>query len=440
MGGDNVVNPTTSGIKDDYVLYTRRWLILAVFSLVVVGQNAFWNTFGAIEPFAVEHYNTNKKMINFLGSLGPIVFIPCSFVSVWFVDKFGLRKSVVTMALLCGLGALIRSVYIKNFEYNIIFPIIGQCLNNLSGPFSMILQPKLSGVWFAPKERTVATAIGFQANVIGLSGCYFISMLVTKSSDVPFLLYVYAAYGVVVLLLTIIYFPEKPPTPPSYTSEMAGVAEDVTPFAILKNSWKCVTASWSAAILIFFGSCPGGIYSAWGAMLVEIVTPLGYTETQAEWFGVWAMVAGGIGGVLFGKFHDIYRHYKLWLVILFIADTCVFVWFTLLTSHKIANSYAMAMTANILGGLFMGAPSGILYEGIVELTYPISEQTGANVFSVLFNVWSLFFLVAGDYITPTLINWLMSGSALVTAIMLMTVKERYLRSDVDRKKGYEVIQ
>lgn len=428
--------------NDTYILYTRRWYILAVYSLVVICQNAFWNTYGPIEPFAAPYYHSTKSMINFLSSLGPMIFIPFSFISVWYLDKFGIRKSVLTMAVLCGCGALIRCLYFSSFkQYNIIFPIIGQSLNNAAGPFSMILQPKLSSVWFAPSERTLATSIGFQANVIGLSGCYFLSMLVTKIEDVRYLLYLYAIVGVVALVCALIYFPEKPPTPPSFTGEQSSAVTDHSPKTVIRNSFKSIKASWAAFILIFFGSCPGGIYSAWGAMLIEIIIPLGFNENQGEWFGFWAMIAGGLGGMLFGKLHDLYKHYKILLIVLFAIDLGVFVWFTLMTSHVIKSSYAIVMIANILGGLFMGAPSGILYEGIVELTYPVPEQTGVNVYSVLFNLWSLFFLAAGDYITPTMMNWMMCGSVAVTVVMLLTVKERYLRSEADAKhEGYDIIQ
>jgi len=248
---------------------------------------------------------------------------------------------------------------------------------------------------------------------------------------------------VVAFILVVIYFPDKPPTPPSYTGELSSESPaDNSPLSVLKNSMKALTASLSAFILIVFGSCPGGVYSGWGAMLVEIVTPLGYGGNKAEWLGFWAMIAGGIGGVFFGKLHDLYKHYKILLIVLLIANAGVFIWFTLLTSHVLHGSYGIVLLANVLGGLLMGAPSGIIMEGIVELTYPVPEQTGVNVYAILFNVWSLVFLACGDYITPTMMNWIMCGTILATIIALLPMKEIYNRSaaDVGRSANYMKIQ
>lgn len=425
--------------EQQHVLYTRRWYVLFVFCMVVVCQNAFWNTFGAIEPFAAAHYNTTKSMINFLSSLGPIVFIPTSFVSVWFVDRFGLRKTVLCTAILSSSGGLIRCLYFNNFKYNIIFPIIGQTLNNAAGPITMMLQPKISSVWFGPTERTLSTAISFQSNVVGLAGSYFLSMLVKHVSDVPFVLYIYACGGVCGLVLAIVYFPEKPPTPPSVSGELSGAKKvDNSPLSVFKNSLDCLKTP-AGFVLIVFGACPGGVYSGWMAMVVEIVTPLGYSEDQAEWFGFYAMIAGGVGGILFGKAHDMYKHYKTWLIILIIGNLCVFFWFSLTMAKILPGAYLVAQIGNIIGGFLMGAPSGILYEGIVELTYPIPEQTGVNLYAILFNLWTLVFLAAGDYLTSTIMNWILCGAFLVTLVALLPIKEKYPRSYLD-DKGYMPVQ
>lgn len=418
-------------LRREYVLYTRRWYILLAFCMVVTCQNAFWNTFGALEPYIVTRYDTTESMVNFLSALGPIVFIPTSFISVWFVDRFGLRKTVVSTALLCSSGAIIRCIYLPNFKYNIFFPIVGQCLNNAAGPISMILQPKISSIWFGPSERTFATALSFQSNILGLAGSYLLSMLVTQDSEVPYLLYIYAIAGIATFVLVLVYFPDGPPTPPSLSGEKSAAStHDNHPLTVLKNSAKSLT-SLPAFILIVFGSCPGGVYSAWGAMLVEIVTPLGYTVNQAEWFGFYAMIAGGVGGIAFGKAHDLYKHYKTWLLGLLSVALCVFVWFTLTMADIIPGAFVGSMVANIVGGFLMGAPSGIVYEGIVELTYPIPEQTGVNVYSILFNLWTLIFLACGGSITPTMMNWILCGSVLITLIALLPLKESYPRSDVD---------
>jgi len=264
-------------------------------------------------------------------------------------------------------------------------------------------------------------------------------MVVKQASDVPFVLYIYAAAGIGSLILTLLYFPDRPPTPPSLSGELSSTTVvDNSPFSVFRNSLDCLKTP-AAFILIVFGALPGGVYSGWMAMVVEIVTPLGYTENQAEWFGFYAMIAGGVGGVAFGKAHDIYKHYKNWLLVLLIANLCCFFWFTLTMAHVLPGAYLVAQVGNIIGGFLIGAPSGILYEAIVEITHPIPEQTGVNLYAIVFNLWTLVFLACGDYLTPTIMNWMLCGAILVAFIALLPIKETYPRSYLDNA-GYLPIQ
>ena len=82
----------------------------------------------------------------------------------------------------------------------------------------MIAPPRLSSVWFPPKQRTFATAFANTAQSIGVALAFIIIPYLTRHYDIHTMLYVQAEMGLFVALLATIYFPAHPPTPPSYSA------------------------------------------------------------------------------------------------------------------------------------------------------------------------------------------------------------------------------
>ena len=55
--------------------------------------------------------------------------------------------------------------YVRHIYFRLIH--IGQFLNGLAGPVSMGAPPAISAEWFAPEQRTTATAIASLSNALG---------------------------------------------------------------------------------------------------------------------------------------------------------------------------------------------------------------------------------------------------------------------------------
>jgi FLVCR family MFS transporter 7 len=92
---------------------------------------------------------------------------------------------------------------------------IAQILNAAVGPFVMATPSKISANWFPPKERTTATAIGTLSNYMGSAAGFLIGPYVVSFSNIQTLIVVEAIHGLVILIWTCLYFPDKPPSPPS---------------------------------------------------------------------------------------------------------------------------------------------------------------------------------------------------------------------------------
>ncbi|CDQ69080.1 unnamed protein product [Oncorhynchus mykiss] len=115
----------------------------------------------------------------------------------------------------------------------------GQLLNGLAGPTIMSAGPLLSTTWFAPDQRATATAVASLVSYLG-AACSFIvgPLLVPAPNDTTramvnqadvstdtqmnhirdrIQLVLYAEFGVVAMLFAavLLYFPSRPPIPPS---------------------------------------------------------------------------------------------------------------------------------------------------------------------------------------------------------------------------------
>ena len=92
---------------------------------------------------------------------------------------------------------------------------LGHIMIGIVGPLALITPPRLSSVWFPPKQRTFATAMMVMAQSVGTALAFIVIPYLTQHYDIHTMLYVQAELGLCAALLATIYFPPHPPTPPS---------------------------------------------------------------------------------------------------------------------------------------------------------------------------------------------------------------------------------
>ena len=141
---------------------------------------------------------------------------------MWFLDRFGLRISVLISAWILAIGIGIRCVVPDNSKW--VFLIhIGHSMIGMVGPPLLISPPRLSSVWFPPHHRTWATAVPVIARSVGIALAFITIPYLTRHYDIHTMLYVQAETGFFVAIIASIYFPAKPPTPPSQSADMGRI-------------------------------------------------------------------------------------------------------------------------------------------------------------------------------------------------------------------------
>ena len=144
------------------------------------------------------------------------MFIPTSFLYMWFLDRFGLRVSILSSSWLLAIGMGIRC-FVPSVPGSkwIVLIHLGHIMIGIVGPPIMNTPPRLSSVWFPPKQRTFATAMMVMSQSAGLALGFIIVPYLTRHYDIHTMLYVTAEMALFSALLATIYFPPHPPTPPS---------------------------------------------------------------------------------------------------------------------------------------------------------------------------------------------------------------------------------
>lgn len=280
----------------NYRVYPQRFWVLFVFAFLSFNQYMFWLTFSPIAVSAEQYYQITETTIDLLLNWGPIIFLPTLPLIYFLVHTHhGLKRCVLIFAIVLVIATMIRlipSIIFSPSDANfhriaVPFLHLGQILIAMTGPICMGLVSQLSCLWFAPHERTRATTFVIVGGSLGAAIAFLISPhLVSDPSRVPRLLYFHAGQALLACICTLVYFPAEPPSPPSAAAELllAGQFRTESLSTIVRRSFSELLFCFqdiSCILLISSGALIGGTLVSWSGLFATILTPLGYTESQA---------------------------------------------------------------------------------------------------------------------------------------------------------------
>ncbi|UJR35128.1 hypothetical protein I4U23_027899 [Adineta vaga] len=426
-------------------VYPQRFWILFVFTFLSFNQCMFWLTFSPIASSAKIFFHIDEATIDLLLNWGPIIFLPTLPIIYLILNTHhGLRKCVLIYAIVSLIATIIRvipSVVISSshpsfHDITVPFLHIGQILIAATGPIGMALVSQLSCLWFAPHERTRATTIAILGSSLGGAIAFLISPhLVFESQRVPYLLYLHTGQALLACICTLVYFPGEPPSLPSSAAHLLTANRFQTEplLSTLKRFLSDILhccQDISCVLLILEGVTIGGTLSAWGGLFATILEPLGYSETQAGWFGFGQSVAGILGALITGQLADLPRFQRSFKTLLLIS-LILFEHFFWPNDPPIpSNVFSIGILLS-LNGFFSGAGSPLTYECLAEMMHPLPESLTASIYAQLFNVTSLIFLAIAPnrYILMNLLVLLMM---IIGILMIICVKVTYKRKDEEQ--------
>jgi len=169
--------------ETEYKLYTRRWFVLAGYSLTIFA----WNMSGArqlaVVPSYAKFFNTTNELSSDIGvdaiSITNSVSLLVTYIfGAYAVDRWGL------VMLVLGAGMVCVSNWIWFFAgESLPLVIVSQVLACTLGGCVTSSLMAVSNRWFGAKERSKATAIGSLLAVLGSGGALLISPFFATQAD-----------------------------------------------------------------------------------------------------------------------------------------------------------------------------------------------------------------------------------------------------------------
>lgn len=229
----------------------------------------------------------------------------------------GLRISVLVTSSMLLAGKVIQVIPFGNSTLRTSAIYLGHLVAMLPSFIANGAPPLVSSTWFPPNERTTATAIGALAANFGAALAFFIgpSMIPrafeTSSTSAVNLtdqyihlietrimdyFYVQIGLAAFLFLCVIIYFPSKPPLPPS----IAALTRKTTEIGY-KDGLRALLHNGPYWLLVLVFAASFGIYFGWLSVLDLAVQPFSINEKTSGLLGTGGSLAGIISGIIIAR-------------------------------------------------------------------------------------------------------------------------------------------
>ncbi|KAF0311915.1 Disrupted in renal carcinoma protein 2 [Amphibalanus amphitrite] len=470
--------------------YKRRWYILAVYSALGFMQCAIWNTWGPITEAALVAFpGWGELTISSLTNVALIAFIVFMAPYCWLLDKKGVRPAVVLMAACLAVGTALRCITLQQPFFNI-FAFVASVLTGVAGIMAMAAPPYISAMWFAPHQRTTATGVPNVLNQLGMSGSFLLGPLVVAQpsknpppgppsnttgnvtgvatalaanlagaaeslldesarwigvvssnvtngthptpaelrSDIMDLMYIDAGICLVLFVMTLAYFPSRPPLPPSISASTNTVTfREGLGMAFRHPDLICIVLAYSLS---------QGVMGAWFGILDINVRPLGVTENEASMMGMWAGICCCAFALVVARLTDMFRgHIKATIIGLLVVGLAHWCWLLAIVAGWAPFSNVHLFCAVLVAICCTYAASPLLFEYASEVSYPIPEDVVGATMSFTFNLvgmlYLLFFLNKRLAEQTVWLNYCLVVATAIPIVLMLRTKSVYRRSAVD---------
>uniref|UniRef100_A0A1I7YQD6 MFS domain-containing protein n=1 Tax=Steinernema glaseri TaxID=37863 RepID=A0A1I7YQD6_9BILA len=322
-----------------------------------------------------------------------IVGVATGILGMYVTDTYGIKTSCIVSSACNFLGILIRLASTLPFfaSYSpLLLHYTGQTIAAFAQPFLLCLPPKVAQFWFPESQRTLANAIAFISNPIGVIIGSLTPAVIVHGSNLSQELIVMnsglTALAAAIFLMSLLIRGGRPPTPPSPSTESVLSPPFFEGLCLLfKNRAfyvQMITATSGFAIIF-------SIFLAGDRMFDE----LGYPEVN----GYGMALGSGVGcvGALFGGFFvDRTKKFSEVIKLSYLGTALSVLGITLFFRFQQYSQFNLVLIMLLITLInFFSSPTWpVSLELGVETTFPVAEATSAGV---LVTCGQLFLFVLG---------------------------------------------
>ncbi|NQT25606.1 MFS transporter, partial [candidate division KSB1 bacterium] len=341
--------------QTNFKVYNYRWIVLLVFMFVAAINQLLWITFAPITSSAASHFGVSDLSIGLLSMSFMIVYLFVSFPASWVIDTYGIRVAVGIGAVLTGIFGLMRGLAAADYTLVLISQIgiaIGQ-------PFILNAITKVAARWFPIHERATASGLGSLAIYLGIFTGLALTPYLTLQTSISSMLVI---YGIVSIIATVVFFiavKERPPTPPCPPEQEER--------SLILDGFKQILRQKDFILLMLIFFVGLGVFNGVTTWIENILSPRGFSITQAGIIGGMMIVGGLVGAVVVPMLSDKYRK-RTPFIGLALAGSIIG-----LVGITFAASYGLLLASAFILGLFLLSAGPVGFQYGAEITYPAPE-------------------------------------------------------------------
>jgi len=398
--------------EKSFQVYGYRWVVLGLYMLVTIAIQILWICYAPITGPATAFYGVSTMAVGMLAMSFMFVYLPVSMPASWLIDRWGLRAGVGIGAGLMAVFALLRGIFAADFAW-VVAATIGL---GVAQPFIMNAVTTVASKWFPIEERATAGGLAVIANFLGIAIGQVLSPILFLEYGMASMHLVYAGVAVVSAVLFVVFAKEAPPTPPCLPGqeERALVLDGLKAMLRMKDMWILLALFWVGM----------GVFNGISTWIEGIVSPRGFSITQAGNLGAILLLGSVIGAAIIPVISDKIHRRKIFLQlgILFGIPGVIGLAF--------ASSFLWTAISMFWLGFSMMALAPIGYQYGAEITFPAPEGTSNGLLnlvgqaSVVFIYGMEAFEAARGTFTPSLL--LLAGLMVVAFALVSLIHESHL--------------
>ncbi|RWS09655.1 feline leukemia virus subgroup C receptor-related protein 1-like protein [Dinothrombium tinctorium] len=305
--------------------------------------------------------------------------VPIMIPGTWILEKIGVRRYLLLGALCNFLGALLKCFSTRPSLFWM--TLLGQFFAGLSAPFIQPLSPQVARTWFPREMVSRVTSIGvfsmFLGNTLGtIIPVALVPNVQNKSAIARGLTTMFAGqaiFATIQLVLVLVYFEEKPRTPPSKQEAKACIARKSESYL---QSMKNVLNKDFILLLFVYAICGCESNSLLTLLNQLILTHFKNDVDLVSLTGFFVNATSIISTYSIGYIIDKKNCYKL-LIFVNYGISC-FLFFVISLSLWTTNAVLLVAVSATLGFTINSYPT-IIFNFASELTYPEPEGVSSSL-------------------------------------------------------------
>jgi len=429
-----------------YQSYTSRWIMLFLFVMYSTSNAFQWTQLVIITNILEKYYQVETIYVSWTSMIFMATYIPLIFPATWFLQKKGLRWSILLGSLGTCLGSWIKVFGTGRPQWWIMFS--GQTIVAISQIFILGIPPQLAATWFPSSQVSSACAIGVFGNQLGVALGFVIPTSVVSNQkeeedihligeDLYNMCLGVAIITTCLLVAIVAVFKDQPITPPSRAQEVLRQnKEDASNEENYLSSIKRLFLNPGYVLLLITYGLNVGVFYAISTLLnTVIMSHFEDAEEDAGRIGLIIVICGMCGSMVCGLILDKTHAYKLTtLLVYFFSFIGMVIYMFTLRLGYIGVVYA---TAGLLG-FFMTGYLPLGFEFAAEITFPESEGTSSGLLNASAQVAGIFCTIAAEKTLSSsgddrYANGMLAGVLLIGTLMTAMIKADYRRQAASKK-------